>query len=66
LKGSFYRGDAADWLFTLGGISQEAGNHMMTTELPAIHRRMEEIGQEKAGLESRRAYHREKIAKVTH
>ena len=64
LPGAFRSGDAAEWYFALIEICRESKNHLTTVELPAIQKRMEEIRQDKAILESRQTYLREKIAKA--
>ena len=64
LPGAFRSGDAAEWNSALIEICRESKNHLTTVELPAIQKRMEEIRQDKAILESRQAYLREKIAKA--
>jgi hypothetical protein len=66
LRGDFRSGNAAEWNSVLLGISQESKNHLRTTELPALHKRMEEIRQETTKLELRRMSLQEKIAKATH
>lgn len=66
LKGNFHSGNAAEWNSILLEISQESKNHLRTTELPAIQKRMEEIQQETTKLELRRASLQEKISRVTH
>jgi len=66
LRGDFRSGNAAEWNSVLRETSQESKNHLRTTELPALHKRMDEIRQETTKLESRRMSLREKIAKATH
>ena len=66
LKGDFRSGDAAEWKSVLVEISNESRNHLRTTELPALHKRMEEIRQETAKLELRRMSLQKKSAKATH
>jgi hypothetical protein len=66
LRGDFRSGNAAEWNSVLLEISQESKNHLRTTELPAIHKRMEDIRQETAKLKLRRMSLGEKIAKATH
>ena len=66
LIGDYRSGDAAEWNFVLLEISQESKNHLRTTELPALHKRMEDIRQETTKLESRRMILLEELAKATH
>ena len=66
LKGDFRSGDAAEWNFVFVEITQASKNHLRTTELPAIHKRMEDIRQDTEKLELRRMSLREKIAKALH
>jgi len=66
LKGHFRSGDAAEWNFVFVEITQASKNHLRTTELPAIHKRMEDIRQDTEKLELRRMSLREKIAKALH
>ena len=66
LKGDFRSGDAAEWNFVLVEITQASKNHLRTTELPEIHKRMEDIRQDTTKLELRRMSLQEKIAKATH
>lgn len=64
LPGAFRSGDAAEWNSALIEICRESKNHLTTVELPAVQQRMEEIRQDKAILESRQMYLREKIVKA--
>ena len=66
LRGDFRSGNAAEWNSVLFEISQESTNHLRTTELPALHKRMEDIRQETTKLESRRMILLEELAKATH
>ena len=66
LIGNYRSGDAAEWNSVLLEISQESNNHLRTTELLAIHKRMEDIRQETTKLELRRMSLQEKIAKAAH
>ena len=66
LIGDYRSGDAAEWKSVLLEISQGSKNHLRTTELPALHKRMEEIRQETTKLELRRMSLQEKIAKAAH
>ena len=66
LRGDFRSGNAAEWNSVLLEISQKSKNHLRTTELPALHKRMEEIRQETTKLELRRLSLLVKIAKATH
>ena len=66
LIGDYRSGDAAEWNSVLLEISQESNNHLRTTELPAIQKRMEDIRQETTKLELRRMSLQEKIAKAAH
>ena len=66
LKGDFRSGDAAEWHSVLVSISQEAKDHLTTTELPNLRNRMEEIRQATADLEVRRVSLQGKIAQATH
>ena len=66
LIGDYRSGDAAEWKSVLLEISQGSKNHLRTTELPALHKRMEETRQETTKLELRRMSLQEKIAKATH
>ncbi len=66
LIGDFHSGNAAEWNSVLLEISQESKNHLRTTELPAIRKRVEEIRQETSKLQLRRASLQEKISRVTH
>ena len=66
LRGGFRNGNAAEWNSVLLEISQESKNHLRATELPALHKRMEEIRQETTKLELRRMSLLVKIAKATH
>jgi len=66
LRGGFRNGNAAEWNSVLLEISQESINHLRTTELPAIQKRMEDIRQETTKLELRRMSLREKIARAAH
>ena len=66
LKGDFRSGDAAEWTFVLVEITQASKNHLRTTELPEIHKRMEDIRQESAKLGLTRMSLQEEMAKATH
>ena len=66
LRGDFRSGNTAEWNSVLLEISQESKNHLRTAELPALHKRMEEIRQETTKLELRRMSLLVKIAKATH
>ena len=66
LRGDFRSGNAAEWNSVLLEISQESTNHLRTTELPALHKRLEDIRQETTKLESRRMILLEELAKATH
>jgi hypothetical protein len=66
LIGDYRSGDAAEWKSVLLELSQESKNHLRTTELPAIHKRMEDIRQGTTKLELRRMSLQEKIAKAAH
>ena len=66
LKGDFRSGDAAEWNFVLVEITQASKNHLRTTELPEIHKRMEDIRQETTKLGLTRMSLQEEMAKATH
>jgi len=65
LSGAFRSGNAAEWNSTLIEICRESKNHLEAAELPAIHKRMEEIRRDATILESRRMYLQENIATAT-
>ena len=66
LRGDFRSGNTAEWNSVLLEISQESKNHLRTAELPALHKRMEEIRQETTKLELEHMSLLVKIAKATH
>lgn len=66
MRRDFRSGNAAEWNSVLLAISQESKNHLRTAELPALHKRMEDIRQETAKLELRRMSLLAKIAKAAH
>jgi hypothetical protein len=66
MRGDFRSGNAAEWNSVLLEISLESKNHLRTTELTALHKRMEEIRQETTKLELRRMSLLEKIAEAAH
>ncbi len=66
LPGDFRSGDAFKWNSVLLEISRESKNHLGTTELPAIHKRMEDLRQETTKLGLTRMSLQEEMAKATH
>lgn len=66
VKGNYRSGIVAEWRSVLVESSAESRNHLMTAELPAVRKRMEDIRQETATLESRRIYLQEKRAAARH
>lgn len=66
LKGDFRSADVAEWHCALVGISREAEGILMTTDLPGLRNRMDEIRRATAELEVRRMSLQGKIAQVTH
>ncbi len=66
LPGDVRTGDPAKWNIALAEICRESKHHLTAVELPAIHRRMEEVRQDGVILESRRVYLQEKITRATH
>jgi hypothetical protein len=66
VKGNYRSGIVAEWRSVLVESSTESRNHLVTAELPAIRKRMKDIRQETANLESRRIYLQEMRAKAGH
>jgi len=64
LKGDFRSADVAEWHSALVGISREAKDTLVTTDLPGLRNRKEEIRQATAELEARRMSLQGKIAKA--